>query len=252
MINRQLWTEPFLTNNFPPWKCGKCGVGILENQKDNFYYIEDADTLAFKQEVFFDYEYTKYRFSAILKCNYKDCMETSILTGWGCVDIRDEINEYTNEHEQKCYKYFYPEYCNPPPAVFVPPFSVPEPINKYLLSSFAIFFSDFHGAANKLRICLELILLEEGIPQTNKCYKLETRLKELCIKHTLDTHEFYDVIQKIGDEGAHGGLINHPLTINNILDGYELLDYLLDELYLEKPRKDRLIKITKKYPKKNN
>ncbi|HCD9498753.1 DUF4145 domain-containing protein [Legionella pneumophila] len=247
-INRDLWSKPFKEGEFPQWHCSKCKMGISQILPDHFFKFKDADTLAEENKEYFDFDWIKYRFSACLKCNNPKCGEPSIVTGAGeviSIDGDTDNGDYGIDYGEL----FYPEYCCPPPYVFPIPEQTPNEVKSIILSSFTIFFSDYHSAANKLRVALEYLLIHEGIPKNNKHYKLTTRIKKLCGKHSLDTHDLYDTIRIIGDEGSHGGTISNKLSIEDILDAFDVISFLLSELYMLKNRRDDLNIITKKHKK---
>lgn len=246
-INRELWSKPFKESEFPEWHCSKCKKGIYQILPDHFFKFKDADTLAEENEEYFEFDWIKYRFTACLKCNNSKCGESAVVTGVGKVisfDYEADNGEYGTHHDEL----FYPDYCCPPPYVFAIPELTPDEVKSNILSSFTIFFSDFHSAANKLRVALEYLLIHEGILKNEKKhYKLTTRIDKLCEKHSLDTHDLYDTIRIIGDEGSHGGTISNKLSIENIFDAFDVISFLLNELYMLKNRRTDLNIITKKY-----
>ncbi|STX39008.1 DUF4145 domain-containing protein [Legionella feeleii] len=245
MIDRSLWLNPIQENHFPNWICSHCTIGVYELMPEHFFYVENADTLAEKNKPYFGYEEVCYRFSAVLKCNNKKCNETAILTGTGGIDLCSW--EDNNGSDSELITFFYPEYCCPPPLIFRIPEQAPKQIKHLLLSSFSIFFADPCNVANKLRCCLEEMLEVEKIPQTRKLYKLSSRLNLLCEKYSISSTDYLDAIRFIGDGGSHGGDAAIELRTSNILDAYELIEFLLEEIYFKKQRHEKLKNISSKY-----
>lgn len=211
---------------------------------DSFQFNKDADTLLEENEEYFEFSWTRYRFTAFLKCTNLKCQEHAVLIGKG---QEKEYNYVSPNGNYECdyVKMFFPFCCYPPPYVFHIPERTPELVAEQILSSFSIFFSDFHSAANKLRTTLELLLRHENIPQTRTHWKLETRIEILCKKYKLSKN-FFSAIKLIGDEGSHGGIIAAPLSLDSILDAFELLEYLLYELYQRNKHKAHLAVLSNK------
>ncbi len=82
-IDRKLLTQYFIKNKFPPWTCLKCGVGLLELQKNTLNIEDTGDSKLSRGHDAWEPDWIDYRFVALLKCNNKQCVDCVTLTGTG-------------------------------------------------------------------------------------------------------------------------------------------------------------------------
>ncbi|MBK6965344.1 MAG: DUF4145 domain-containing protein [Bacteroidales bacterium] len=124
-------------------------------------------------------------------------------------------------------KYFYPSLNIIPVFPFYP-----YKLSKELNNSFSHFFSDLTSCANKIRICVEVLMDEKGINKTEivknkrRYISLHRRIELFKLRFP-EVGESLSAIKWIGNSGSH----HDKLTKDDILDAYTLLDFGIRKLY---------------------
>jgi hypothetical protein len=127
----------------------------------------------------------------------------------------------------------------------------PARVRTELAKSFAAFFGDSTAAGSRVRTCIEFLLDEQGIQKfrTNKegqvvigkdggqmKLSLGERLKEFS-ESSPDLGNMLGAVKQLGNEATHGpDLLNEDL-----LDAYGLIEHVLEELYVTRPERTRLL-----------
>jgi Domain of unknown function (DUF4145) len=241
-INREFWLDSFQENNLPNWPCPRCGEGVLRPVDDSFRFWESGDSyekgknhlieLGFydsNDKSMLGMELAEYRYSVLLRCNNSNCREHVSSCGFGYV--AENYNSIKKETEE--YNVFEPLFFHPQVNLFSIPKSCPRNVSKEIQSSFKLFFTDPPAAASYARKAVDEIL-------TNKRVKRYVRSKGKQIKISL--HDRIVAFQKnkpevarkliavkwLGNEGSH----TDNMTKNDVLDAYEILEFILDDLYV--------------------
>lgn len=239
-IDRQKFNLPFSKYNVPLWACPKCGAGLLELQPETLNFKETATSLEGHDYEGWDPEWITYRFACMFVCNNRNCREASTATGTGYLseepDMRlQEINYVKN---------FKPEYFSPSPVIFPIPGDVPEDIADQISASFAAFWGDAATAGNKIRQAIELLMDFKRVPKTEvrrgvrTRRSLHSRIKEFK-NNQPEVGEQLLAIKWLGNAGSHPG----GLSKDDVMDAYEILQHVLDELFVK--RRARVRKLTK-------
>lgn len=230
-VDRELWKKPFTEDSLPSWICSCCNTGLLEIEKGKFHSVYDGFTERTKSHPAFDSDWVKLRFCGILRCNNKNCLESASISGTGIV--LEEVRREFIEPELNYVKYFTPEYCFPPPAIFKIPAKTPEDVANEIIQSFSIFFSQPSSAGNKIRTCIEKLLDHQGVKKTTqngrgKRVRLSLHDRIIEYGHTnSDLSENILAIKWIGNSASH----TRGLNIDDIFDAYDLLSHVLTEIY---------------------
>jgi hypothetical protein len=165
------------------------------------------------------------RFIAIPECD--SCGECVTISG--DASFYNELNYRTSsEYNGSKYLAFTPTYFNPPLNIFVVSSHCPENIKYCVLKGFSHYWNDIASTANRIRTCVELILDEQGV---TKVGTLHSRL-ESYKKSNHDLGSKLMAVKWIGNIGSHESV----LAQEDILNGFELLEFVIDELY-ERPNK---------------
>lgn len=225
-INRTLWKALIINKQIPRWTCSCCQTGYLQLKKDTFR-INEISTSHFNPE---DPEPTdlKYTFSAIFECNNESCHGHFSSCGKGEV-----IEEYDYEEGGNYFDVYTPEYFFPPLAIFPVSSTCPEAIAQEIKSSFRLFFCDPAASANHIRKSVENILTDKGIKRyqgnsgRRTLISLHNRIKIYEAKNK-DIAERLFAIKWLGNAGSHSG----ELSKDDVLDAYEILETVLDDLYV--------------------
>jgi len=226
-INRILWKASFRKNKIPKWNCSRCETGYLQLKNDTFNVQEIADSIPFDPEDP-DPTYLRYAFTAIFECSNESCKERFSSCGRG-----ETTEEYEYEGVSNYIDVFTPEYFFPPLAIFPIPFACPESITTEIELSFRLFFCDSAASANHIRKSVENILTDKGIKRfqgnngkrTMISVHQRIRLYETKDK---DIAERLFAIKWLGNAGSHSG----ELYKDDVLDAYEILETVLDSLYV--------------------
>jgi len=240
-VNRKFWLEPFFKNNFPNLNCPRCGIGILRPVDNSFQYWESADSRefgrkhlienrqSFDENTMLGMDASVYRYSVLLKCNNSNCLEHLASCGSGHV-----IDEYDSTlGDTVFYDSFAPEYFYPPIHIFPIPKECPEQVAEEIISSFKLFFSDPSASANYVRKATDSILTEKGIKRYSiskgkrKRINLHDRIVLFQSREPESAKKLF-AIKWLGNEGSHADTI----TKNDVLDAYEILESILDDLYV--------------------
>jgi hypothetical protein len=178
------------------------------------------------------------RFSCLMDCAH--CGNEVGVTGtYRLVDERSEDSEYG---EIGGYVESYrPKYFTDSPHLVEIPENTPDVITEELIASFELFWSDPLACTNRIRSSVEKLLTAERIPQTTgrnpakgrrQFLKLHQRI-ELYHKKRPDVAEKLMAVKWIGNAGSHAS----GTTVDDALDGYELMDWVLDTLYARRHRR---------------
>jgi hypothetical protein len=248
-IDRKLWLRSFVKNQIPNWHCPRCAKGILRPLDKSFRCEETADsrlanatlyakllelegkTYSFSEnQSTIDSEFSSYCYLVILKCNNPSCFEYVVSCGVGYME------EFFNiENDDISYsEVFQPEYFYPPINIFTIPQQCPEHVAKEIRSSFKLFFADPPASANYVRKAVDAILTSKKVKRfavTSKGKKIAVNLHERIVefeKNKPDIAKKLFAIKWLGNEGSH----TDKITKNDVLYAYEILESVIDELYV--------------------
>ena len=230
-FNRNLWLHSFGQNNFPNWTCPRCEIGVLRPIEKTFSYEASGDITSeiIKYGEYFEYDSYTFRYSVLLKCNNYNCQECVASCGHGYV----QTEHVSGTQEGKFFNVFDPKYFYPALAIFKIPKECPVEITEKIKTSFQLFFSDAPAAANHVRKTIESILTDRGIKRFSsvkgkrKSINLHGRIVEFEKKDPENAKKLF-AIKWLGNEGSH----TDTITKNDVLDAYEILEFVLDDLYI--------------------
>jgi hypothetical protein len=207
--------------------CPECQEGKLEIIKKNITLVEyDRNNKEAKGYEDFDIDWLKYGFHGFLECN--TCREKIVFAGKSIPNSR----YYFEDEGPEYYDQLTIEYIERPPYIIEISNKIPKEIKEILINSFKLFWIDINSCANKIRICLEMMM---DIFEIQK-YKIKNKKRRL-----LNLHERISIFSKndtsleniltsikwIGNYASHNDRINKE----DILDGYILLEYALKKIY---------------------
>lgn len=211
--------------------CSLCYKGILKPSK----HIEEqsaATKEAHKEMCQNPYAQDLAFYSLV--CNNKDCGESYMVIGNTFIDFVYTENHYSNYPEREEIDVFKPLFFTPPIHLFVIHKSIPKQLREELINSFNLFFADFSAAANKVRIALEILMNDLKISKTN------SKGKDLTLHNRIELFEKSDPtlgeqllsIKIVGNSGSHQSSIERA----DVVIAYEIIEHVLDELYVRKAR----------------
>jgi hypothetical protein len=231
-IDKKYWKNIiFKDSKYPEILCPVCNKGQIIPIKESFCHEETSDTSFDKANEDWSPEFIEFRFSMMLKCSYNKCQDIVVCIGTG-------HNEHDMENDPTFgwIDVFTPIYT---PKYFIPSLHLihikdrfPLELTKELKISFSHFFSDLSSCANKIRVCIEILMdcfcikKTEIIKRKRRKLSLHSRILEYK-KTNPEIAEYLLAIKWIGNPGSHFD----QLSIDDVLDAYDILDFSLNKLY---------------------
>ena len=177
-----------------------------------------------------DFGWIEQRFAAVLVCS--SCGEPHAVAGM--VDVHEDWDPESGPEYSDDYR---PQFFLPAPHIITIPKKSPDSVSTELQASFALFWADPAAAANRIRVAVEALLTAWRIPRRSRqgtgkfrWNSLDARIKEFQTKHpTLG--EQVMAIKWLGNAGSHA-----RITVDDVLDGYDLMEHVLTELYVQPHR----------------
>jgi len=228
-MNRELWLNKNLDGNFQCPHCKKGYLKLGEYKEVQTVKSKKEDEEIRKAEMGPSSNIQYYYFWANLKCN--KCPEIVLCGG----ESWDSIYFEGNEDEPSQLERLSPKIFMPLLEIIKVPQDTPDKLKEEINKSFELFWINQSSCANSIRKVLELFMDEEKIPREGinrygKVYHLDLH-KRLEQYKKVDT-KLLLAVKYIGNAGSHSETTN-----NYVLDGYELLEYVLDLIFSNKQEK---------------
>ncbi len=236
-IHRENWNFDKITSqNEPNWLCPTCGSGRLAFGENWYSRKPDAQSARESNRLYYNNypEQGNYQFTGFLDCENIKCKEKIALVGYS-----GNLVSYRNGQRQ-IRRYFIPYFFYPSLHIFPLSENCPEKIRNQLFRSFSHFFNDRLASANALRTALEYLLNDLKIVNTviskkGKTVELTLHARiEMFDKQYPELAPLINAAKWIGNAGSHIGEIDQ----DGLLDGFELLNHCIYELY----EKDIMVK----------
>lgn len=244
-INRDFWQQPL--TQATRWPCPSCKVGHLRLLTDSLKFEEPKASRLARAENDWEPDWITYRFVALLKCDNDSCLEPSVVHGEGGVGP-DPDDQFENPFVDN----FYPLFVSPSPDLFEIAKKCPQNVAAGIRKAFVLSWGEHEACVNQIRIALELLLTERGVPRytTNSSGKrtlltLHSRIDKFA-SSTKDKHlsELMKAVKWLGNAGSHGSYDEVKiLQRSDAFDSFDLLQYVVDELYTKSS--SRLAKLAK-------
>jgi len=240
-MEKDFWKTTSLTKILP---CPYCSVGLLKPIEDSFKSYKTKESLKLEIEYRGQYPYTDFHFVGILKCN--NCEDIVTTCGsWtedrqGIDIIEDSKTGVLTLSEPD--KFFFPKYFYPNLKLFKIPSKTPEKVKECINQSFALYWSDRSSCLNKIRIAIEYLLDNHGISrfEINRTGRERINLHKKQVSLSLhkrinlfktNNEELGDYLLKLKDLGNSASHTNKIDNVDIILNAYETLEYILNNLY---------------------
>lgn len=239
---RYSWKTTISKDIIPEWECPHCKKGILNIVKDSFHINETLISKTSHKHEDWDPSWIEGHFWWELICNNSNCKGITIIAGNMWVE---EIME--EEFELNYENYLIPTFFKPALDIIPLHSDIPKVIRKTIESSFELFWIDLASAANKIRIAIELILdekrVEKSLIRKNKrvYHTLHKRI-EIFKQQQEEEAKLLLAIKWIWNDWSHS---KTQLTKDDLLDAYEILEYVLDKIFERKTQKQTILKLSK-------
>ncbi|EOA05240.1 hypothetical protein HFRIS_008861 [Herbaspirillum frisingense GSF30] len=174
-------------------------------------------------------------FACVFECS--TCKEPYSCTGTGGVEeIQYEgCDGYQQYHEE----YYSPKYFEPSLVLIDLPSNCPDAVLAKLHDSFSLFFADAGAALNCARASIEALLTNLKVNKTEVKkgqrfgLTLHRRIGNLPAKYQ-HIKDSLMAVKWLGNAGSHNG---KAPTREDVLDAYDLLEWVLSDLYANKDKK---------------
>jgi len=202
-------------------QCPVCENGVLEIKEDNVCYVDydSNNKKVMKNEIYGDGD-LQYGFHGVLECENPTCHEKIVFAGYSWIDEKPSREDYDLES----YSALSIEYIERPPHLIKINDKIPKEIYDALLESFRLYWIDLDSCANKIRVCLELIInsyfTDKEIPPRPLGERIgNLKGKKPQLKKCLDEAEWVGSSAYLTDE----------IKENDLCNGYEMLKCVLKE-----------------------
>ncbi|WP_226704561.1 DUF4145 domain-containing protein [Microbulbifer elongatus] len=234
-MDRTVFKLPFTRGAATRYQCPSCSKGGLVIVEDSFSSKETKASRDMHDHPAWGPEYYGSIYSGILECSNAACKEVVSSSGYGW---DEEEHFYDEDGNPDCdyVSYFRPVVFHPHLRPFPLPKGLPEDVEKEINKSFSLIFTDPPSSANHIRIALEHLLtylkVKRFTTNNGKRYylSLHKRIDILPAKYD-GIKDIFLAVKWLGNAGSHS---NHNVTLDDVLDSYELTIELLDEIFSKK------------------
>lgn len=233
MINRDLYKGYFTKEQLSQWQCPTCLSSVLQTNDEKFLMEHNSATEINYNEDWFDAsEMITNTFTTLLSCANSSCKEVVTCSGTACIET--ENHSYYGREDRVYVEYFKPYFFYPSLQIFNIPDKTPDEIKKTIETSFSIIFKNKSAAANQIRIALECLLTALKIKRFNVRPGQKRRRLNLHQRIDLLPSKYQEVkniclaIKWLGNSGSH---CDEDMKFDDVFNGYDMLSFLLDEIY---------------------
>ena len=237
-FDRSPWKTEFTAVGGLPWACPSCGGGRLLIVHDSLRTGQTRESADGQDHLASEPEWIDGRFVCLPGCHH--CKGEIALAGkYRVQDDRyfDEVHGESGDYE----RYYTPLFFSDSPHLIRIPSGAPEDVREELIASFRLYWSDPESAANRIRSALELLLTAQRVNRTTGRIKkngkreflsLHNRIQRFAAKRASLAQNLL-AVKWLGNAGSHA----NPITRDDVLDGYEIMEYVLDEVFANRSRK---------------
>ncbi|HAH1334149.1 TPA: DUF4145 domain-containing protein [Escherichia coli] len=223
-------TTMFTEHECPSWACPSCGNATLKIKSGTFHYNETLESVQYRtsNDQYWDPECISYVFSSLLVCESSRCKEVVACSGVG--GVHQEWDGRDLDH----INLFSAKYFAPALKPFNIPSECPVSVQKALCESFSLYLNNPAAAANALRTSIENLLTELGVParlpnKKGELYRLTLNARLEILPSDFQKHlEALTAIRWLGNAGSHNA---DAVSTNDIGSAYEVVEYLLSDIY---------------------
>lgn len=248
-MDRKIYKLPFNKVGVSKFHCPSCGKGLLKIKKDTFHFQETKGSTKAHQHEAWEPEWIDYIYSCLFECTNSACKDIVSSSGVGSVE-QHYFHDEEGRPDYDYSDYFRPNFFTPHLKVFELPKETPEPVIEEIEKSFSLLFSDPSSSANHIRVALEHLLTHLKIKRFStsnskrKYLVLHKRIELLPRKYD-HIKDIFFAVKWLGNAGSHS---NHEVSLDDVLDSYELMLELLTEIFANNRTRAKFLakKINKK------
>jgi Domain of unknown function (DUF4145) len=241
-FNRNVWKKlSFDSDRNPHWPCPNCG-GIIRLLKEKISIEQSKDlpdsVRYISKDETSNIGYIEHRFSGMFICDNCNLKIASVGYAHAFDMGRHPVNA---GYFKKAGMTIFPTFFDPPLKLFSVSEVCPQNIKWQLENAFALYWNDRSSCANKIRIAIELLMDHQNVPNP-KGMTLHDRILKFKEQNSL-FGSFLESAKWIGNAGSHN---LKELSKIDLLNGFEFMEHVINQLYPEKDLKlERLIKNSK-------
>lgn len=232
-MNKKAYASKIIQSNTrTEYICPVCQEGYLNCIDKNITYVDyKSHNEELKKYEDYEAEWFKFAFHGILICDNQKCREEIVFAGKSNHEYNSFIHEPSGEFNYINIKHLDIEYIERAPNIIQLKEMYPPIVKEAIKESFKLFWIDMNSCANRIRVSLEELMNIQKIkryPATGKRNKLplHNRIIIFTDKHP-QLKDALLSIKWIGNFASH----TETITRNDLLDGYELLEYTMNFLY---------------------
>lgn len=248
-MDRTIFKLPFTKDGTTRYQCPSCSNGYLNVVDDLFSEKETKRSRDMHGHPEWGPEYFETVYSGVLVCSNTSCKEVVSSSGHGW-DEEEYFYDDEGFPDRDYVRYYKPKIFYPHLRPFPIPKDTPDNVVSEIEKSFSLVFSDPSSSANHIRVALEHLLTHMKIKRfsTNNGRRtflsLHKRIDLLPRKYS-EIKDIFLAVKWLGNAGSHS---NHSVTLDDVLDSYELTIELLDEIFSKKRKNAKSLakKINKK------
>lgn len=247
-VDRGVWKGGFTPDGVIRWPCPACHLPRLKLIPETLHKVESKESLGQRAHPAWEPEWIHARFVCLLKC--QECDQSMAVLGKQGVELGEFWNDEKGDLDGDYFETFQPTFVFPAPPLIEIPTKVPDDVKEQLTKSFQLFWSDAESCANRVRASVEKLLnslkiKRKRIAKSGKRIplSLHERIQEFEAKDR-SLAENLMAVKWLGNAGAHSS----PVHVDDLLDGYEILEHVLSEIFTQRTR--RIADITKQINRK--
>ena len=222
-IDRDLWRPRWREGDYPSLPCPHCRAP-LNFDNESLSVRTSAHNVDLVDHT--DIDEALSGFSAWLICGHSKCGQHVAVTG-----LCTYRYAYDEKGDTITERVFSPKTLLPGPPLIALASDIPKSVRGMLLSSFDLFWLDSESCANRLRVALELILEDQGLPATDadgKLVSLHRRIDDWHSTHgALTVATSLMAIKWLGNDASH----KTGISRTRLVDAYDIFSLLLKRLY---------------------
>lgn len=236
-MDRQPYELSFTADQLPDWTCPACQKAILVLSQDSFHFTETAASSRAHQDDNWEPEWIEYVYTCQLKCPNSACGELVVSCGNGSVDCYEGYDD-DGYPVQMWADRFTPKFFYPNLKMFKIPSKTPDGVVDELDQSFTLLFANPSSASNHVRIAVEDILTALRVKRyrvirgSRRVISLHERITLMPTKYD-GIRGLLLAVKWLGNAGSHSA---QSVTLDDVLDAYEIMEVILEELYATRKR----------------
>lgn len=236
-MNREIWLKPF-TYDAVPFPCPTCGEGRLRHEiqtrggEKHYPLFHATSAENHRRNMRSHGGVLDGPFTYMAVCDREECRGPVAMCGE--LEYRADKDELGRPKNLRLI--LKPKFICPPPNIFSIPGGCPDGLRSEVQAAFRLFWCDPGACANRIRNAVELVLTDMGVARfgrpkgKRRRLSLHDRIVRL-ERAKPETAKALMAMKWLGNAGSHPAGV---LTREDALDGFEILEHVMQERYLQR------------------